>query len=87
MEGRLAARPMPRQPLVRRAHGDTGGKRGVLDLTALVGNARHQKESTMDRHARIHVDVDPRLLGRLFWSGNHSFNPSPRVNNLYSSHN
>jgi hypothetical protein len=32
------------------------------------------------------VNVHPRLRGELFRSDNHSFNPSPRMNNLYSSH-
>jgi hypothetical protein len=86
MEGRLAARPMPRQPLVRGAHRHAGGARGGLDPPALLANSPDQKESTVDRHARILVDVHPRLLGKLFRSGNHSFNPSPRMNNLHSSH-
>jgi hypothetical protein len=41
----------------------------------------------MNRHARILVNVHPRLWGKLFRSRNHSFNPSPRMSNLHSSHN
>jgi hypothetical protein len=41
-----------------------------------------QKQSTVDRHARMGMDLHPRLLGKLFRSSNHGFNPSPRVNNL-----
>ena len=40
----------------------------------------------MDRHARILVDVHPRLPGQLFRPRNDSFNPRPRMNNLHSSH-
>ena len=36
----------------------------------------------MDRHARILVNVHPRLPGKLFRSHNPSFNPKPRMNNL-----
>jgi hypothetical protein len=54
---------------------------------AMVANARHQKESTMHRHAGILVDVHPRFQGQLFRSRNHSFNPRPRMNNLHSSYN
>jgi hypothetical protein len=39
----------------------------------------------VDRHARMLVNVHPRLQGQLFRSRNHSFNPSPRMNNLYSN--
>ena len=55
-------------------------------LTAGFAHPLDQKESTVDRHARILVDVHPRLLGQLFRSCNHSFNPKPRMNNLHSSH-
>jgi hypothetical protein len=85
--GALAARPPPRQPFVPGPQRNPGGQRGVLDPPTMVANPRHQKESTMHRHARILVDVHPGLLGKLLWSGNHSFNPSPRMNNLHSSHN
>jgi hypothetical protein len=44
-----------------------------------------QKESTMNRHAGILVNVHPRLPGQLFRSRNHSFNPKPRMNNMASS--
>ena len=65
---------------------DVGGQRGGLDPPTLLAHPPHQKESTMGRHTRILVNVHPRLRGELFRSDNHSFNPSPRMNNLYSSH-
>ena len=40
----------------------------------------------MDRHARILVDVHPRLQGQLFRFHDHSFDPRPRMNNLDRSH-
>jgi hypothetical protein len=86
MQGALAARPMPRQPLVRGAHRHPGSQGRVLDPPAMLAHPPDQKESTVDCHARMLVDVHSRLLGKLFWSSNHSFNPSPRMNNLYSSH-
>jgi hypothetical protein len=87
VEGALAARPPPRQPLVRGAHRHPGGQGGVLDPPAMLAHPRRQKDSTMHRHARILVNVHPGLQGQLFRSRNHSFNPRPRMNNLYSSHN
>jgi len=39
----------------------------------------------MDCHARILMNVHPRLLGKLFRSHNPSFNPKPRMNNLHSN--
>jgi hypothetical protein len=85
VEGALATRPPPRQPFVPGPQRNPGGQRGVLDPPTMVANPRHQKESTMDRHARILVDVHPRLHGQLFRNRNHSFNPRPRMNNLHSS--
>jgi len=38
-------------------------------------------------HARILVDVHPRLPGELFRPGNHSFNLKPRMNNPHSNDN
>ena len=53
----------------------------------MVAHPRNHRDSTMHGHARILVNVHPRLLAKLFRSRNHSFNPRPRVNNLHSSHN
>jgi hypothetical protein len=82
-----AQRPPDRPAGCPRCAPDTGGKCAVLDPPATVANPRHKKESTMNRHARILVNVHPRLWGKLFRSRNHSFNPSPRMSNLHSSHN
>ena len=43
------------------------------------------RQRTVDRHARMLVDVHPRFPGQLFRSRNHSFNPKPRMNNMASS--
>jgi hypothetical protein len=87
VEGALAARPMPRQPLVGGAHRHPGSQRRISNPPALIAHPADQKESTMHRHACILVDVHPRLQGQLFRSRNRSFNPKPRMNNLHSSHN
>ena len=85
MEGALAARPIPRQPGVGGAFRDPGGRRGVDHPPAGLAHPLDQKELTMDRHARMLMDVHPRLPGQLFRSRNHSFNPTPRMNNLHSN--
>jgi hypothetical protein len=85
MEGRRAARPIPRQPDIGGALRHTGSQRRVADAPAVLAHPLDQKESTMDRHARILMNVHPRLPGQLFRSRNHSFNPRPRMNNLHSN--
>jgi len=87
VEGALAARPIPRQPAVGGAFRNPGGGRRGNHPPAGFAHPLDQKESTMDRHAGILVDVHPRLPGQLFRSRNRSFNPKPRMNNLHSNDN
>jgi hypothetical protein len=86
VEGALAARSIPRQPAVRGALRNPGGGRCIHHSPAVLPDPSDQKESTMDRHAGMFMDVHPRLPDQLFRSRNHSFNPTPRMNNLHSNH-
>jgi hypothetical protein len=74
-----------RQPGIGGAFRDPRGRRRIDHPPAGHTHPLDQKESTMDRHARILVDVHPRLPGKLFRSHNPSFNPMPRMNNLHSN--
>jgi hypothetical protein len=80
----LAARPMPRQPLVGAPFGDPGRLGSVPDAPAFTANARDEEGSTMDRHAGMLVDVHPGAPGEVGWRRNPSLTPQPRMNNLHS---
>jgi hypothetical protein len=62
-----------------------GGQGGVLDPPAALAHPRYQKHSTVHRHARIVMDVDPRLQLRVGRLHNPSLAAPPRMNNLHSN--
>jgi len=85
VEGSGAAVAKALQPSIGGPFRHPGGHGGIDHAPAGIAHALDQQESTMDRHACILVDVHPRLPGKLFRSHNPSFNPKPRMNNLYSN--
>ena len=87
VEGGLAARPMPRQPLVGRANRHAACRGRLRHPPALQANALNKKESTVARHPGMLVDVHPGLLGQTVWLRNHSLTPKLRMNNLHSNDN
>ena len=85
MKGDRPARPIPRQPFVDGALRDPGRRRSLGHRPTLLSDTVNQKGSTMDRHARILVNVHPGLQEQTVWLRNHSLTPKPRVNNLHSN--
>jgi hypothetical protein len=65
-------------------HGD-GRQRSVDDPPALLAHPRHEKESTMDRHACILVDVHPELRLKVGGLPNPNLAALLRMNNLHSN--
>ena len=86
VEGRLAARPPPRQPLAHRAFADTkvGGDLGCGLL--LIEHAANHQESTVRRGARILMNVHPGLRLGSWWRATTSLPAQLRVNNLHGNH-
>ena len=83
-QGKFAARPMPCQPTKRLSKGDPGGSGRISHPPPIGADALHQQGSTLWRQARILVDVHSGLPGVGCVCGNHSFTPTPRMNNPHS---
>jgi hypothetical protein len=63
---------------------NAGGLRRVGDTPPLLANAPHQKDSTMDRHAGMLVNVHPGPRLRVGAIRNPSLAAPSRMNNLHS---
>jgi len=85
-----ATRPRPdgrrasvmKHPRAPRA--DPRRRSGVGDAPALGDNTAHKKDSTMDGHTGMLMDLHPGAPVKAGWLRNPSFTPKPRMNNLYS---
>ena len=84
MKGDLAARPIPRQPMIRATLRQTGGQRRIGNLPTLCFDPQNHQESTLRRQPRILMDVHPGLRHRVGWRRNPSLTPQTQMNNLHS---
>jgi hypothetical protein len=79
------ARSPPCQPLAGAAFRHPGRQRSVPDPPALLAHPRHEKESTMDHHTGILVDVHPELRLKVGGLPNPNLAALLRMNNLHSN--
>ena len=82
----LAARPIPRQPMVRAAHRQAGCRGRLGNLPALCLDPQNHQEATLRCQPSILVDVHPGLRQKVGWCRNPNLTPQTRMNNLNSFH-